>query len=80
MVAGMLWSMAAPRRVFLSHTSELRRLPRGWSFVDAAEFAVKQAGDAPVDMAYFAADPRPPALVITRRSLRGEVFPTITAR
>jgi hypothetical protein len=61
-------------RVFVSHTSELREFPRGWSYVAAVERAVAACGHVVVDMADFPAADLPSARLCTDRVESCDVY------
>jgi Domain of unknown function (DUF4062) len=65
---------AVPRRVFLSHTSDLGKHTKTGTFVAAAVEAVLRARHAVTDMAYFAARDTSPAAYCTDMVAQSDIY------
>jgi Domain of unknown function (DUF4062) len=61
-------------RVFISHTSELREFPKGYSYMTAVERAISAAGHVIVDMKDFPASTQPPAELCAERVRGCDVY------
>ncbi|GJL50303.1 MAG: hypothetical protein NPIRA01_15300 [Nitrospirales bacterium] len=66
--------MANPKRIFISHTSELYKFPDNYPFVKAAISAVNRAGHVPCDMQYFTARDRQPSEYCKERVRECDVY------
>jgi SOS-response transcriptional repressor LexA len=64
----------APKRVFVSRTSELQRYPAGGSFVAAATEAINTAGHSVTDMDNFPAGESPPAEYCRQKIKDSDVY------
>ena len=71
---GITGPTAAPRRVFLSHTSDLGKPDESGSFVAAAVAAVLRARHAVTDMAYFGARETSPAATCVEMVVQSDVY------